>query len=102
MLLVYFTGVISYWVSNAANTEQDKLAGQTFVSEFGLNELQFTSEKLITCCYFALTMLSTVGYGDLYPISQREMIFAVVIMLCGVTFFSYIMGVLFNNMTNYK
>ena len=47
-------------------------------------------------------MLSTVGYGDLYPITQREMLFSVVVMLAGVTFFSYIMGVLFSIMTNYK
>jgi potassium voltage-gated channel Eag-related subfamily H protein 8 len=37
-------------------------------------------------------MLSTVGYGDYYPISNVEMISAVVIMLSGVAFFSFIMG----------
>jgi potassium voltage-gated channel Eag-related subfamily H protein 8 len=37
-------------------------------------------------------MLSTVGYGDFYPISNLEMISAVVIMMSGVAFFSYIMG----------
>ena len=42
--------------------------------------------------YYALTTLSTVGYGDYYPISNLERIIAVVIMLGGVAFFSYIMG----------
>lgn len=49
-------------------------------------------KQLIISCYYALTTLSTVGYGDFYPISNNERIFAVVIMLVGVMFFSYIMG----------
>ena len=48
--------------------------------------------KVIISCYFALTTLSTVGYGDYFPISMMERIVAVVIMLGGVAFFSYIMG----------
>jgi len=31
--------------------------------------------------YFSLTMLSTVGYGDYYPINPLEQIFALLIML---------------------
>ena len=42
--------------------------------------------------YFALTTLSTVGYGDLFPISHIERIFAVIVMMLGVAFFSFIMG----------
>lgn len=46
----------------------------------------------MTSCYFALTTLATVGYGDYYPISWIEKIFAVLVMLLGVAFFSYIIG----------
>ena len=42
--------------------------------------------------YFALTTLSTVGYGDYHPLSNIEMLFACIIMMGGVAFFSYIMG----------
>lgn len=48
--------------------------------------------RLITSCYFSLTTLSTVGYGDLSPKSNEERLFGVVVMLCGVAFFSLIMG----------
>ena len=47
---------------------------------------------MITSLYFALTMLSTVGYGDLYPISSFEMIIAVVCMMIGVGVFSVVMN----------
>lgn len=46
----------------------------------------------MTSCYFSITTLSTVGYGDLYPISSAEQIVGIVIMLGGVAFFSFIMG----------
>jgi len=42
--------------------------------------------------YFALTTLSTVGYGDYHPASNIEMMVASIIMLGGVAFFSYIMS----------
>ena len=51
-----------------------------------------TSDQIITSLYFALTTLSTVGYGDLFPVSQIERVFAVIVMLLGVAFFSFIMG----------
>ena len=53
-------------------------------------------------CYYALTTLSTVGYGDYYPVSNMERIVAVVIMLCGVAFFSYIMGNFIEIISNYE
>jgi hypothetical protein len=49
-------------------------------------------EKLITVCYYAITTLSTVGYGDLFPINNAEMILGIFVMLIGVAYFSYIMG----------
>lgn len=39
-----------------------------------------------------LTTLSTVGYGDFYPLTNVERVICVVVMLFGVAFFSYIMG----------
>ena len=49
-----------------------------------------THSKGVEC--FALTTLSTVGYGDYVPISNFERVVAAIIMLCGVAFFSYIMS----------
>lgn len=46
----------------------------------------------MTSVYFILTTLSTVGYGDYYPVSILEKIVGSIIMFCGVTFFSIIMN----------
>ena len=42
--------------------------------------------------YFALTILSMVGYGDFFPVSRLEMILGSIVMLVGVSYFSYIMA----------
>ena len=48
--------------------------------------------KLVFSVYFILTTLSTVGYGDFFPVSILEKIVGSLIMFCGVTFFSIIMN----------
>lgn len=48
--------------------------------------------QMVIVSYFALTTLSTVGYGDYYPISTNELIIAIFFMLGGIGFFSYIMN----------
>ena len=47
--------------------------------------------------YFALTILSTVGYGDFTPISNVEMISVCFFMVIGVFLFTFIMS-MFDNM----
>eukprot|EP00350_Pseudokeronopsis_sp_OXSARD2_P000866 CAMPEP_0170548802 /NCGR_PEP_ID=MMETSP0211-20121228/6991_1 /TAXON_ID=311385 /ORGANISM="Pseudokeronopsis sp., Strain OXSARD2" /LENGTH=267 /DNA_ID=CAMNT_0010854443 /DNA_START=853 /DNA_END=1653 /DNA_ORIENTATION=- len=51
-----------------------------------------TVDKVVVSVYFALTTLSTVGYGDYYPISILEKILGSILMFCGVTFFSIMMN----------
>jgi len=46
----------------------------------------------ITSCYFILTTLATLGYGDYFPKNNDERVLGIVIMLIGVAFFSYIIG----------
>lgn len=48
--------------------------------------------RLVYSVYFILTTLSTVGYGDFFPISILEKIVGSLIMFCGVTFFSLLMS----------
>ena len=46
--------------------------------------------------------MSTVGYGDYYPVNSGERIFAVILMLGGVAFFSYIMDNFIEILTSYE
>ena len=92
IMCTYFIGCNVYFVSNEFNDPVDIEAANTFILSHGLDAYENDMSRLIICCYYALTMLSTVGYGDYYPISNLEMVMTVVLMLAGVAFFSFIMG----------
>ena len=61
-----------------------------------------TTYNLVLCSYYAFTTLSTVGYGDYYPVNTIERIVVVFFMVGGVGFFSYIMGNFIEILTSYE
>lgn len=48
--------------------------------------------KLLKTTYFAMTSLSTVGFGDLRPESDMERLICAMILMLGVALFSLMMG----------
>ena len=48
--------------------------------------------RILTLMYFAFTTLSTVGFGDYYPVSAQEKLVGAFVMLFGVAAFSYCAG----------
>lgn len=87
IVLTYFQGCLWFLFSKSSNPKN----GRTWYNEFGL-ENYGTTDQLVVSLYFALTMLSTVGYGDMFPISNIEMIVGVALMMIGVSVFSIVMG----------
>ena len=45
--------------------------------------------------YFALTSLSTTGFGDYHPITSAERLICAFILLIGVSIFAFFQGELF-------
>ena len=50
-----------------------------------MDDLQF----MIQMIYFMFTSLSTVGFGDFYPVADEERIFCSFLLLFGVAIFAY-------------
>lgn len=86
-LFTYFLGCFWYLISSDASTDDED--GSWF-KVFNLESYNITN-RLVVSCYYAITMLSTVGYGDMYPISNIEKMVAVFCMMVGVAVFSVIM-----------
>lgn len=97
IIITYFIGCIWFLFCDIYNDSEPN----SFIKKNELDKEDQT-HQLIISCYYALTTLSTVGYGDYYPISNNERIIAVVIMLGGVAFFSYIMGNFIEIISNYE
>jgi hypothetical protein len=58
--------------------------------------------RIILSWYYSMTTLTTVGYGDYYPRTNIEIILAIIYMLAGVVFFSYIMSSMNDIWTNQR
>ena len=50
--------------------------------------------------YWAITTMSTVGYGDITSYTEAEQILAIIWMLFGVCFFSFVIGSLSSMMSS--
>ena len=50
------------------------------------------SEIVVATMYFAITSLSTIGFGDLVPRSDLERLLGAFLLLSGVAIFTYVMG----------
>lgn len=99
IIITYFIGCCWWYFCESQQSAEPE--ENDFIKENQLGE-DSQIHQLIVSCYYALTTLSTVGYGDYYPISNAERIMAVIIMLCGVAFFSYIMGNFIEILQNYQ
>jgi hypothetical protein len=53
--------------------------------------------RALVAMYFGFTSLSTVGLGDFYPVNSTERLVGSFVLLVGVAAFSYVTGVLYNN-----
>lgn len=119
IIITYFVGTVWYIISNQANNDY---ADTTFVKAYEINspfellEIPVPNStianltisvpvplpssakytKFITSFYFSLTTLAVIGYGDLCPKSNLEMVIDMLIMVFGVAFFSFIMGSFIN------
>ena len=102
VLITYFLGCGWFYISHELNPEEAQNDPEGTWYNIFLKSEENELRQVIKSCYFAITTLSTVGYGDIFPISNLEMIIAVVVMLCGVAFFSYIMGNFIENISEWE
>ncbi len=57
-------------------------------------ELEYADDqtRYIIAMYFSIITITTMGYGDVQPVTQAERVFAILVALIGAVVFSYCMG----------
>ena len=98
LILAYFIGTLFFCLSKHTTYSEDDF---TFYNEYGMAELT-DLENLIRMIYFAITTLTTIGFGDFNPKSEVERIATTAILLAGVCCFSFIMGQLMEIVIDYR
>jgi CRP-like cAMP-binding protein len=86
--MTHFMACMWYYVARINNFDYN-----TWVSRF---EFQDESNSIIymRCLYFAVTVLTTVGFGDIYAMTVAEIVLVVFWMMLGMTFYSILVGTL--------
>jgi len=70
--------------------------------EWGTTSAPPPIDGYIKSYYWAITTLSTVGYGDISPVTQREEVVTILVMLTGNLIFAMLIGTLGSMMVGQK
>lgn len=101
-VMSHFLGCFWFFVSSHGDPDANQcesgllecnpaLLGTTWWEEINIKpDNKF--DQYIASLYWAFTTMTTVGYGDIHPRSDRERVYAIVAMIFGATMFGYIIG----------
>ena len=91
MCICYFMGILWFIYADRINDHLDGPSDDGFIKKFKIYDKHPLVSSLVMMYYF-FTTLSTIGFGDYYPVSDLERLANIPIFLFGVMVFSFIMG----------
>lgn len=71
----------------------DDLGPDTWVSRYGWVD-ESSGMLYLRGLYFTFTVITTVGFGDIYAYTLTEMVICMILMLFGISFYSFLVGTL--------
>jgi hypothetical protein len=71
--------------------EVAQISGESWLTNASLESAR-TSTQYLNSLYWSITTLTTVGYGDITPTNDLEIVFTLIIMFLGVSMYAFIIG----------
>ncbi|CAD8159647.1 unnamed protein product [Paramecium pentaurelia] len=84
---------IAHWIACIWNIIEfvDEQVELTWMTQYGIHDAPW-EVKYITAFYFSITTMITVGYGDISPNTNLEMIFGIIVMVLSSGIFGFSMS----------
>ena len=96
------TQLATFTFSGISSSENGRQITETLKGNLKMLIISLFLYSLIKVWYWAMTTLSSVGYGDLRPISNSERLITALIYLVGTAAFSFIMGNFIDMLMEFK
>ncbi|CAG9325896.1 unnamed protein product [Blepharisma stoltei] len=93
-IIAHFIACI--WIYSA---KLDDFGPDTWIVRYDLHN-SGRGRVYLTALYWAITVLTTVGFGDIHALTETEMLICIIWMLFGVGFYSFIVGTITSVMTS--
>lgn len=96
---IYWYIFMTFFQENLMGHDDENHYNENFVNFEGFNHVideLSPMKRTILLTYYSVTTLTTVGFGDFYPVSTFERFCASFMMFCGYITFSLMRGQLFD------
>lgn len=98
MIIAHYVGCFWYYIS-ADRPADDAWWGNRNLYFDDPNSIM---SKYIASIYWAITTMTTVGFGDIYPVNNLEKGFCILVLLGGTILFAYVVGTVIEVASNSK
>ena len=91
MFIMHWMACIFFLI---ADYEDDKKGIVTWMNLLGQDDVKSAINVYVAALSWSFTTIATVGYGDIYAVTESEKIFATIAMIISCGVFAYIVGFL--------
>lgn len=96
MIIAHYVGCFWFYMS------ADRDADDAWWGNLYFEDPDSILSKYIASIYWAITTMTTVGFGDIVPVNDLEKAYCILVLIGGTTLFAYVVGTVIEVASNSK